>query len=192
MNFKNYFKRLKLFIINKWNNEKKYIIRNYIIFFSLVLCLILIDLLTKEFIFQWNVYGQTGNGEIIFQNPFIGFRSIANPGLTFINFEIPVWLVNLFSVLILFFSTVVVYFCKSWTFIIWSIFTFAGTFGNFYDRAAFNGVVRDIIYFPFLQGNSFFGGTFNFADMFVVFGSISGLIFILILAIDEIKRNRQK
>lgn len=53
---------------------------------------------------------------------------------------------------------------------------FAGAFGNLIDRLAFGGVVRDFIYFKFINFP-----VFNIADMALTFGIICFLVWFLFL-----------
>lgn len=161
-------------------HNKKNIIINLIIFTSLLFVLLLIDLLTKQFLFKWETNGKgiNQNGGCQTQNWLFGIRSVANSGLTTFGNVLPLWLVHFFNFIILFVSLFFLITLRSWLFAIGISFIFAGTLGNMIDRFAFQGNVRDIIYFPWLDR-----GTFNFADVDAVIGSIMSAITLVVQCI---------
>ncbi len=155
---------------------KKNIITNYIIFFSLITVLLAIDLLTKHFLFDHSILNGTNNvGETIYQNWLFGIRSVKNSGLTIFPNADDVVLVSLINFVILIACLVSLIFWKNPLLSIFISFIFSGSLGNTIDRLAY-GAVRDIIFVPWLDR-----GTFNFADMDVVVGSIGFSITIIVL-----------
>lgn len=156
-------------------DNKKTIIINYVVFLSLIFVLLLIDLLTKQYLFdENNLYRVTNN--ITYQNWLFGIRSVDNPGLTFFgDAKIDIVLVSTINIFILIVCLISLIFWKNILLSIFIAFIFSGSLGNTVDRLAFS-YVRDIIFTPWLDK-----GTFNFADMDVIIGSFGFLITILTL-----------
>ena len=154
-------------------DNKKTIIINYVVFLSLIFVLLLIDLLTKQYLFDED----EGNlNQITYQNWLFGIRSYPNPGLTvFGDAKIDIVLVSTINIFILIVCLISLIFWKNILLSIFIAFIFAGSLGNTVDRLAFS-YVRDIIFTPWLDK-----GTFNFADMDVIIGSFGFLITILTL-----------
>ena len=154
-------------------DNKKTIIINYVVFLSLIFVLLLIDLLTKQYLFDED----EGNlNQITYQNWLFGIRSYSNPGLTvFGDAKIDIVLVSTINIFILIVCLISLIFWKNILLSIFIAFIFAGSLGNTVDRLAFS-YVRDIIFTPWLDK-----GTFNFADMDVIIGSFGFLITILTL-----------
>ena len=152
-------------------DNKKTIIINYVVFLSLIFVLLLIDLLTKQYLFD------EGNlNQITYQNWLFGIRSYPNPGLTvFGGAKIDIVLVSTINIFILIVCLISLIFWKNILLSIFIAFIFSGSLGNTVDRLAFS-YVRDIIFTPWLDK-----GTFNFADMDVIIGSFGFLITILTL-----------
>ena len=152
-------------------DNKKTIIINYVVFLSSIFVLLLIDLLTKQYLFV------EGNlNQITYQNWLFGIRSHPNPGLTvFGDAKIDIVLVSTINIFILIVCLISLIFWKNILLSIFIAFIFAGSLGNTVDRLAFS-YVRDIIFTPWLDK-----GTFNFADMDVIIGSFGFLITILTL-----------
>lgn len=182
-----FWKRNWHYFIDFVKYNKKRIIINYVVFLSAFTVLILIDLLTKQFLFIES-NAEAGTGIIQHQNWLFGIRSVKNKGLTFSFNEVAnIPLVTFFNVLILLVCLCSVLFFKSWIFALFIAFIFTGSLGNTVDRLAF-GYVRDIIFLPWADK-----GTFNFADVDVIFGS-GGLIITLFtrIFIDYFKSGRVK
>lgn len=155
-------------------DNKKTIIINYVVFLSSIFVLLLIDLLTKQYLFdENNLYNVTN--KITYQNWLFGIRSIKNSGLTFLPNASDVVLVSIINIFILIVCLISLIFWKNILLSIFIAFIFAGSLGNTVDRLAFS-YVRDIIFTPWLDK-----GTFNFADMDVIIGSFGFLITILTL-----------
>ena len=146
----------------------KHLLRNFL---SSIFVLLLIDLLTKQYLFD------EGNlNQITYQNWLFGIRSYSNPGLTvFGHAKIDIVLVSTINIFILIVCLISLIFWKNILLSIFIAFIFAGSLGNTVDRLAFS-YVRDIIFTPWLDK-----GTFNFADMDVIIGSFGFLITILTL-----------
>ncbi|WP_406602897.1 signal peptidase II [Metamycoplasma sualvi] len=152
-------------------DNKKTIIINYVVFLSLIFVLLLIDLLTKQYLFD-----EGNSNQITYQNWLFGIRSYPNPGLTvFGDAKIDIVLVSTINIFILIVCLISLIFWKNILLSIFIAFIFSGSLGNTVDRLAFS-YVRDIIFTPWLDK-----GTFNFADMDVIIGSFGFLITILTL-----------
>ena len=152
-------------------DNKKTIIINYVVFLSSIFVLLLIDLLTKQYLFD-----EGNSNQITYQNWLFGIRSYPNPGLTvFGDAKIDIVLVSTINIFILIVCLISLIFWKNILLSIFIAFIFAGSLGNTVDRLAFS-YVRDIIFTPWLDK-----GTFNFADMDVIIGSFGFLITILTL-----------
>ncbi len=178
-----------------FTENKKLILINLSIFFGLILTLILIDQLTKTFLFEWKSepdengkwQGDSTNSK---DYTLFGIRSVANYGVTIFGGLFPTWLLHVFSVFIFIVCALFALYSHDKLLIFAIAFTFAGTFGNFLDRAMFDGAVKDIIYFPWLQGINFLNGTFNFADVWLFAGSIIAISYIIVLAVKHYKHNK--
>ena len=72
---------------------------------------------------------------------------------------------------------------KSWLLTVTFAFLCAGCLGNLYDRLVF-GYVRDFIQFAFWQSFP----VFNFADVFLTFGVVMFIIYLLIYAFKKEKK----
>lgn len=165
---------------NKWERIVEYIdynrrniIINLIIFSSIVFVLLLIDLLTKGLLFEWeNGQGKNQTGGVQHVNALFGIRSVSNSGLTWGGNIFPTWVIHLFNIIILLACFFFLIILKSHVFAISIAFIFAGTMGNMIDRMTFSGKVRDIIFIPWADN-----GTFNFADVDAILGAIMTLIY---------------
>lgn len=156
-------------------DNKKTIIINYVVFLSSIFVLLLIDLLTKHYLFdEGNLYQETLNN-VTYQNWLFGIRSVKNSGLTVFPNASDVVLVSTINIFILIVCLISLIFWKNILLSIFIAFIFSGSLGNTVDRLAFS-YVRDIIFTPWLDK-----GTFNFADMDVIIGSFGFLITILTL-----------
>ena len=151
-------------------DNKKTIIINYVVFLSSIFVLLLIDLLTKHYLFD-----EKNLNNVTYQNWLFGIRSIKNSGLTVFPNASDVVLVSIINIFILIVCLISLIFWKNILLSIFIAFIFAGSLGNTVDRLAFS-YVRDIIFTPWLDK-----GTFNFADMDVIIGSFGFAITILTL-----------
>ncbi len=166
-------RKIKYLFQNLWTyitSNKKSIIINYVVFLSLVFVLLLIDLLTKHYLFNENKID-----EVIYQNWLFGIKSLKNEGLTFFPNASDIALVSVVNFFVLISCLISLIFWKNILLSVFIAFIFSGSLGNTIDRLAFS-YVRDIIFTPWFNK-----GVFNFADMFVVIGSIGFAITILIL-----------
>ena len=151
-------------------DNKKTIIINYVVFLSFIFVLLLIDLLTKQYLFD-----EKNLDNVTYQNWLFGIRSIKNSGLTVFPNASDVVLVSIINIFILIVCLISLIFWRNILLSIFIAFIFSGSLGNTVDRLAFS-YVRDIIFTPWLDK-----GTFNFADMDVIIGSFGFLITILTL-----------
>lgn len=151
-------------------DNKKTIIINYVVFLSLIFVLLLIDLLTKHYLFD-----EKNLDNVTYQNWLFGIRSVKNSGLTVFPNASDVVLVSIINIFILIVCLISLIFWRNILLSIFIAFIFSGSLGNTVDRLAFS-YVRDIIFTPWLDK-----GTFNFADMDVIIGSFGFAITILSL-----------
>lgn len=175
--------KIKNWIIHKWKefinyflNNKNIIYRNLIIAAVAIFIFLLIDLLTKQFLFDENMIRVVKH-----ENWLFGIRSVKNTGLTFFgNMPISIALVSFFNILILISCLISLIFFRHSLLIVAISLIFVGSLGNTIDRLAF-GYVRDIFYLPWFDK-----GTFNLADVDVIFGSI---MFVLTMLFITLKTN---
>lgn len=151
-------------------DNKKTIIINYVVFLSSIFVLLLIDLLTKQYLFD-----EKNLDNVTYQNWLFGIRSVKNSGLTVFPNASDVVLVSIINIFILIVCLISLIFWRNILLSIFIAFIFSGSLGNTVDRLAFS-YVRDIIFTPWLDK-----GTFNFADMDVIIGSFGFAITILSL-----------
>ena len=170
--------------------NKKRIIIHIGFFTAIVAVLLLIDLLTKGLLFEWGneLEGKhQGTNEYSWKNAFFGIRSISNSGLTVFGGILPTGVIHFFNFIILFVCIGFLIFIKSKSFITAIAFIFAGTLGNMIDRFAFQGHVRDIIFLPWANR-----GTFNFADVDALTGTIIALVTLIVHIIKQYVTNKNK
>lgn len=192
---------LKNTISKKWNdfinyckNNKKKILIAFGIFFAVAFVAILIDQLTKTFLFEWNEDHNGGKiGKVYYEGTLLGVRSVGHYGVTFIpsaeNKRGALIFIQFLSILILLGLLLVPLLSRHLTTIIICAIIWAGDFGNMLDRFMFNMMVKDIFYVPFMEkwtGKVL--GTFNFADLCIVLGCISLVLFFVIEMILEKRR----
>lgn len=172
--------------------NKKTILINLLIFFGLVVFLLLIDQLTKSLLFKGKMENGElkANEEILHKNGLFIIRSVANPGVTFFGTGIPTWILHILSILIFIVCSIFAIYSHDKLLIIAIAFTFSGTFGNFLDRAMFNGFVKDILQITAFQGIPFLGGVFNFADVWLFVGSTLAIIYLILLGYRHYKHNK--
>lgn len=177
-----------------FSENKKTIIINLLLFFGLTIILILIDQLTKSLLFK----GRMENGELVptpgaapYENWLFGITSKENAGVTFFGTMFPTWTLHILSILIFIVCGIFAIYSHDKLLIIAIAFTFAGTFGNFLDRAMFNGYVKDIIYITaFKSKGPFLSGVFNFADVWLLTGSVIAIIYLILLGYKHYKHNK--
>ena len=131
--------------------------------FLVIVFLILIDFLSKKFIFY-----SIGLNSFVKIFPFLDFAHIHNYGISFGLFSgvIPSWLIIIIGLII---SIVIIYIMVQTSNIIekWGyIMIIAGAFSNIADRAM-NNYVLDFIY---LHYKDFYWPAFNFADIYITLG----------------------
>ncbi|AWX42870.1 lipoprotein signal peptidase [Metamycoplasma cloacale] len=164
----------------------------YFIFFAVTL---LIDLLTKHYLFKYTVNEQNEivvQSGVIYQNALFGFRSVKHAGTTI---EIGLTNVGLhivsFIIIIVTLSVSFLFKDKKNRWIIpFLALLSGGAMGNMVDRFLFD-FVRDIVFLPWIDT-----GTFNYADAWLVIGAIgtviSGLTIYIINWRNEKKEKQQK
>ncbi|UUD35542.1 signal peptidase II [Mycoplasmopsis caviae] len=192
-------------IINWWNklvdhckNDYKKILIAYAIFLGVAIAAILIDQLTKTFLFEWNSAHTGGSNDTTYQGTLIGVRSVGHYGVTFIpsaeHKRGPLIFIQFLSIIILIGLLTIPLLSKHLSTIIICAIIWAGDFGNMLDRFLFNMMVKDIFFVPFVEkwsGRTL--GTFNFADVCIVVGCISLVIFIFTeIFIEKIRTNKEK
>lgn len=192
---KKYYDSLISYTKNHFEENRKLIVFNMFIFFGTIISLILIDQLTKTFLFtgSWENGKLEGDGITKLDIGFVGIQSISNHGVTFIK-NIPTWILHIFSIFIFIVCGLFAFYSHDKLLIIAISFTFAGTFGNFLDRIMFNGTVKDILFIPFLRNfnfaDNFFHGVFNFADVWLFVGSTISIIYIIIIIYRNYQHNK--
>lgn len=193
----------------KWNdfvkylkNNKKQIIINYCIFIVLFIVLLLIDQLTKTFIFVHGDVNKLNSDGLVYINGYwtnpetinyksvvnygiFGIRSIWHRGVTFLPSSFNITIIQIVSVLIFIFCIFVpLMINKKLTIFICLIAS--GDFGNMLDRFIFNEFVKDIFYLPWVDK-----GTFNLADAWVMLGAVLIFVYLLYeLVLDMAKRKK--
>ncbi|MGL5205678.1 MAG: signal peptidase II [Metamycoplasmataceae bacterium] len=177
-----------------FEQNRKIIITNVILFFGLILVLVLIDQLTKTLLFTWGpvVPGAKRQGDGIIKADFVifGIKSVANYGVTAFGGLFPTWLLHVFSIFIFLICGIFAIYSHDKLLIVAVAFTFSGTFGNFLDRAMFDGAVKDIIFIPLFKDLNFVSGVFNFADTWLFCGSVTAITYIIILGVKHYKHNK--
>lgn len=149
---------------------------------AIIVAILIVDLVTK-YIFDASLAG----GETINVIPYLfNFKLVHNVGAAWgILAGKQLFLIVLSLV---FLSIFIYYFVKeankTWLLTVCMAFLFAGCIGNLFDRVVF-GYVRDFIQFDFWQTFPIF----NFADVFLCFGV---LLFIIYLIIYFVKANKNK
>ncbi|MBN0970703.1 signal peptidase II [Mycoplasma phocoeninasale] len=182
--------KIPVFFTRKyWVENWKTSLINLGIYLAVFTALTLVDLLTKQFIFNNRAMElDVTNHYEVYRSNFIIFHSIFHRGTT-ISIGLPGWALDFVSVLIILSTLTITLFFKDKNFR-WTVAAFAmvaaGAFGNMYDRVTFGGV-RDIIHLPWANA-----GTFNFADAWLVFGGISSLVSIIIVTFWVLPKKNNK
>ncbi|WP_051599946.1 signal peptidase II [Mycoplasma elephantis] len=184
----NYFIKLKLYFKNNW----KYILINYLIFLIVFLILFIIDFAAKETLFVFDDGSKSFNGSTRGEfdvdsskyTNFIlfGIRSVGHVGVTFLPTKNIVF-IQVLSIIFLLISIFCVLFTKNIFITVGLGIVAAGDFGNMLDRFLYNGMVKDILYIPWMDL-----GTFNFADIWLSLGCL----FILFVTIFEIIQDKRR
>ncbi len=172
----NFFKRQWHNFKNYVEDNKKTIIRNFIILFIVIVILLIIDLVCKQCLFKDP--GPDDLGPVQSKSWLFGIRSVRNTGLTFATkANANIALVTFFNIVIWLACIVFTFFLRSMWFAIFIGFIFAGSMGNTIDRLAF-GYVRDFVYLPWCDK-----GTFNWSDVDVMVGCFGVIITMLTIYI---------
>ncbi|AWX69656.1 signal peptidase II [[Mycoplasma] anseris] len=171
--------KIKFFSKEYWKQYNwKTILINLAIYWSIFFVALLIDLLTKHYLFKYH-YDENNNliieNGVLYQNALFGIRSVQHAGTTI---EIGLGNVGLhiISFIIILATSIVsaLFKDKIYRYIIPGFaFIAAGAMGNMVDRFAFE-FVRDIVFLPWIDK-----GTFNFADVWLVLGGIACVISML-------------
>ncbi|UUM19015.1 signal peptidase II [Mycoplasma sp. 1018B] len=181
--------KLKKIHINKfifYRQNYKNLIYKYLLFIIILVVFLLLDQLTKTFLFEWNDTHTDGTFIVKADLGIIGIRSIGHRGVTILPWKdntLVIALIQTISILmILIFFSVPFYSDKKILIIIVALIS-SGAAGNMLDRFFFEGgMVKDILFIPFLEkwrGKQL--GTFNLADVFVFLGAISYIIYFLLI-----------
>ena len=183
-NWNNSRKRLKIFTKEFWKEYKwQDILINLLIYFAVFSSLLLIDLLTK-----WGLYIGDKPNEIIANYKILGIRSLLHRGTTL---EIGLTLPGLHTITFLIIISTILFSAlakkKYYRWWIAGLATIAaGSMGNMVDRFIFKGV-RDVFFLPFADL-----GTFNFADVCIIFGSIGFVVSAVTFSLIEIYKEKRK
>ncbi|MBN3534932.1 signal peptidase II [Mycoplasma procyoni] len=162
--------------------DKKRLLFNGIITFSILLALILVDQLTKNLIFEHKEFVERPNwveGKNLFDYKVIGFRPILHVGVTSkLHEKLGFITIHILSVVVFLVALHFMIFAKKYYYIVVLGFLAAGDFGNMLDRFIYANGVKDILFIPWRDN-----GTFNFADLFIGAGAIGVAITIIIEAL---------
>ncbi len=161
------------------------------IFASVVVLCVVLDQLTKLWIFDQYFEGNIYAKPLEIIKDFFYFDPELNEGAAFGGMKGEAWNVVFFIMTLLSLPLFCWIQLRSRTRSVWGQIGFAfvigGTIGNFIDRmwylpeaTFFSGCVRDFIYFPF------FPAVFNVADSFLVVGVIMGVLAIVFFDSDSI------
>ncbi|WP_406615865.1 signal peptidase II [Mycoplasmopsis hyopharyngis] len=193
----NWFKELLKKNSIYWKENKKKIITAYLIFITIVISVVFIDQLTKILLFKWKEGTEktVAADGILFDWSILGSRSVLHAGVTFVpNFHGKTALIQTLSIIVLLLLCALPYFfAPKKTIVILLAFMSGGNIGNMIDRFIYiNGSVKDIFFVPFLERwiNKGELGTFNFADVAIMGGSISMFIYFIVQVI--LNFNEQK
>ncbi|AAT27839.1 signal peptidase II [[Mycoplasma] mobile] len=167
---KNFIKKNNL---DFWNINKKTVFKNLLTFLFLFTFLIAMDQIFKSIFFQVGERPFTGNRVIAFQWGIFGIYSLENEGLTS-SIPLDSTGIQILSFFFLIPLSIAIIFSKNSFLTTSSILLFSGTLGNLMDRLIFGGKVKDIFFVGSINN-----GIFNFADIYVVVGSIFLLLLIL-------------
>ncbi|WP_373598023.1 signal peptidase II [Metamycoplasma equirhinis] len=182
-------KSIPFFTKEYWKKEWKSILINLAVYLGIFVGGILIDLLTKEFIFDKRAIDDSSKQYTIVSNSFIRFWSVFHRGTTLeIGLSKPgLHTVSILIILVTLFVSLMLHGKKYWWVIAGLALAASGSFGNMFDRFKFDGV-RDIINFPWADY-----GTFNFADVWLVLGGIWIVISITVISIiNYVQEKKQK
>ena len=167
-------------IIKKITSLKKYFVtdnKQLLIRVGIVLLcysiFMLIDRMTKAFIFTQQEYNSSAEW---INWGIIGFRPLTNSGAAFSTFLERYAFLQTIGMLMFLFTIFTTFIKMKFRFFIPLIFIGAGALGNSIDRFIYDGVVRDMLYFPWWPSYA----TFNFADSFIIVDSIILIIFLII------------
>ncbi|WP_406616902.1 signal peptidase II [Mycoplasmopsis adleri] len=159
-------------IMRDWKN----ILFKYIIFLGVFTILLIIDQVTKNYIFPKEAFSDDLlRRNLDYNYGIIGFTPLNHHGVTLfkINKETSFIFIHILSVVLFMVLLLTPLFINDYFIVIVLAGIAAGDMGNFIDRMANDNTVKDIIYSPFFDkwlGRS--AGVFNFADAFIVGGIV--------------------
>lgn len=173
--------QIKTLVQKGWDNKW---IKNLMIFIIVFVPIIAIDQGTKAGIFDGDKSGHPS--ETVADWKIIAFRSQFHTSTTFLDFiggSLPLWAALLIDYTLVFAFASIIIFSKTKLTTVAASFAFAGILGNTIDASAFHGV-RNVFFIPWRDN-----GTFNFADIIIVIGSIgTGLSFIVPMLLKDFKK----
>lgn len=182
---------------NKWKNEKKKILINYLIFVLVFIVALTIDQVTKSTLFVWKDRAKfIGDQTPTYEGIILGIRSVEHHGVTLLPWEnkATIYFIQVMSIIIFLGLLTTPFLIDSKVMLVLFGFISAGDVGNMLDRFIFEGNVKDILFVPFLekwQGRQI--GTFNFADVFLVSGSVGLIIwFIILIFVEYFQEQKEK
>ncbi|TPI01841.1 signal peptidase II [Mycoplasma struthionis] len=182
---KNFFTRM--FGKEYWKAHWKSALINFSIYASIFIATVLIDLLTKN---AWFIKGYRKEipSDPYYVSSFVRIWSVFHAGTT-INLGLNNAMLHVVSIVIILATLIASLFIedKKYRFVIAALaFIAGGSFGNMYDRFAFGGV-RDIINLPWSNR-----GTFNFADLWLVIGSILAVLLVAIFVLISVIKSKKE
>ena len=157
---------------------------SYIIFVSLILCSIVLDILTKILFAN---YFSGGAEDIVVIPNFFTFTFVKNYGAAYGMFSDSTLGLTIVSMVLIVVFVVYDIFCHSnnWWYLIGISGIIGGAIGNLIDRL-FLGYVRDFI------SIKLFSFVFNLADLFITVGVVCFAIYMIISSIRETKEKGKK
>lgn len=185
-------------IADKWQKAKKIILeqikkyweftwfRSYIYALIVLIPLLIVDQVSKAIIYDGSHISNVGETQSDWG--FIAFRSQFHTSTTFLDTigkSMPHWAsITLDYVLLIIFTVALFFIKKKWYSIALAVLL-AGVIGNTLDASIFHGV-RNVMFIPYNDS-----GTFNFADIFIVVGSIMLAVLIIWGLFKDWKNSKQ-
>lgn len=160
--------------------------KSYVFALITMIPLLFIDQLSKGVIYDGNRDSTAGDTQSDWG--FIAFRSQFHTSTTFLDTigkSMPFWASITLDYVLLMVFTVALFFVKNKYYAIALATLLTGVIGNTLDASIFHGV-RNVMFIPYNDS-----GTFNFADIFIVVGSIMLALLIFYGLFKDWKKSKQ-